>query len=270
MDLLIMTSNENQNHAVPKTHPRYKSLKYRHKIIEGMKKLVVAEAGLIAHGRGECFDYILGEKTAKSAQKAIKAAVAAILLAERPVISVNGNVAALAPEELVSLSKILNAPLEINLFYQKEGRIEAIKNVLQKAGATEIHGIDPNKMIEIEGLESNRRRIELIGEADVVMVPLEDGDRTEALKKLNKKVIAVDLNPLSRTALWADITIVDNIVRTIPEMIKVAKEFKKLNKEQLKKIIKNFNNKLNIQKTLNQIIDYIENQKERAFDTIKP
>ncbi|MFX1504398.1 MAG: phosphopantothenate/pantothenate synthetase family protein, partial [Promethearchaeota archaeon] len=130
-----MTSNENQNHTVPKTHPRYESLKYRHKIIEGMKKLVVAEAGLIAHGRGECFDYILGEKTTKPAEKAIEAAVAAILLAERPVISVNGNVAALVPEEIVSLSKILNTPLEINLFYQKDGRVEAIKEILLKAGA---------------------------------------------------------------------------------------------------------------------------------------
>jgi 4-phosphopantoate--beta-alanine ligase len=84
-----MTSNENQNHPVPKTHPRYESLKYREKIIEGMKNLVVAEAGLIAHGRGECFDYILGEKTTKPAKKAIEAAVAAMLTAEKPVISRN-------------------------------------------------------------------------------------------------------------------------------------------------------------------------------------
>ena len=82
-----MTSNENQDRTVPKSHPRYESLKYRHKIIEGMKNLVVAEAGLIAHGRGECFDYILGEKTTEVAKKAIEAAVASLLLADRPVIS---------------------------------------------------------------------------------------------------------------------------------------------------------------------------------------
>ncbi len=264
-----MTSNENQDHPVPKSHPRYESLKYRHKIIEGMKNLVVAEAGLIAHGRGECFDYILGEKTTPAAKKAIEAAVASILLAETPIISVNGNVAALVPEELVILSNILDAPLEINLFYPKEGRIEAIKNILQKAGAIVVYGTDPKKLIELEGLDSNRRKVELIANADLVMVPLEDGDRTEALKKLNKKVIAVDLNPLSRTSLWADITIVDNIVRTIPEMIKVAKELKKLNKKQLKEITRSFNNKSNIQNTLTLIINYIENQKEKAFDIIK-
>jgi len=264
-----MALNENQNNRIPETHPRYQSLKFRHKIIDGMKNLVVAEAGLIAHGRGECFDYILGEKTTKTAKYAIRAAVAALLIAEKPVISVNGNVAALVPNELVTLSKLLNIPLEINLFYYKEGRIKAIKDVLNKAGATDIKGINEEKIIELEGLESNRRKVEFITKADVIMVPLEDGDRTEALKKLNKKVIAVDLNPLSRTALWADITIVDNIIRVIPEMIEIANELKKLNDSELNDILNNFDNKLNIQNTLDLIIDHIEKQKVEAFKILK-
>ncbi len=104
-----MSTNNNQDHGVPKDHPRYESLKYRHDIIEGMKKLIVAEAGLIAHGRGECFDYMLGEKTNEVAKEAIKTAVALLFTAEYPVISVNGNTAALCPRELVELSKIINA-----------------------------------------------------------------------------------------------------------------------------------------------------------------
>jgi 4-phosphopantoate--beta-alanine ligase len=56
-----MCPNEDFHHEIPENHPRYLNLKYRHKIIEGMEKLIVAEAGLIAHGRGECFDYIFGE-----------------------------------------------------------------------------------------------------------------------------------------------------------------------------------------------------------------
>ncbi len=260
-----MPFNENKNHQIPKTHPRYLSLKYRHKIIKGMKNLVVTEAGLIAHGRGECFDYILGEETNVSAKKAIKAAVAALILAERPVISVNGNVAALVSKDLVILGNLLDIPLEINLFYQKKGRIKAIKKTLQSAGAKVIYGVNSNKMVELEGLESNRRKVELIANADLIMVPLEDGDRTEALKKLNKNVIAIDLNPLSRTALWANITIVDNITRTIPEMIKIAQDLIKSEKVQLIEIVDNFNNKQNIQDSLDLIIQYIENQKELAF-----
>lgn len=264
-----MPLNENQDSEVPKSHPRYLSLKYRHNIIDGMKNLIVAEAGLIAHGRGECFDYILGEKTSQPAKNAINAAVAALLIADKPVISVNGNVAALVPEELANLSKLLDIPLEINLFYRKEGRIEAIKNVLSNAGATDIKGVNEEAMVELEGLESNRRKVDFIGKADVVMIPLEDGDRTEALKKLNKKVIAVDLNPLSRTALWADITIVDNIIRVVPLMIEVAKKLKKLKKESLEKILDDFDNKKNILDTLDLIIDYIQRQKVDAFEILK-
>ena len=265
-----MGDNENNHVKVPKDHPRITSLMYRYKIIDGMKKLVVAEAGLIAHGRGECFDYILGEKTNRIAIQAIKAAVAQLLLAQHPVISVNGNVAALCPEDLVLLSKTLNAPLEINLFYRKKGRVDAIKHILEEAGAQNILGTDESTMVEVEELSSNRRNIDPNGIkiSDVIFVPLEDGDRTEALKKLGKKVIAVDLNPLSRTAIWADITIIDNIIRTLPRMTKIALKYKNYTREQLKNIVDVFNNKENIQNTLEFIIEYINLQKEKAFNIL--
>ncbi|MEM4954456.1 MAG: hypothetical protein QXE87_03535, partial [Candidatus Methanomethylicaceae archaeon] len=48
---------------IPENHPRAKSLKERMKIIEGEEKGIVAKAGLIAHGRGEAFDYLIGETT---------------------------------------------------------------------------------------------------------------------------------------------------------------------------------------------------------------
>ncbi len=266
-----MTEKKKDEMVIPKDHPRHQSLKYRHQIIEGMKDLVVAEAGLIAHGRGECFDYILGEKTSNSAKKAIEAAVALLLLSEKPVISVNGNVAALVSKELVMLSKTLNAPLEINLFYRKKGRIEAIISVLESAGAEKILGRNEEIMVEIEELSSNRRRVDPRGikSADTVFVPLEDGDRTEALKRIGKKVIAVDLNPISRTAIWADITIVDNIIRALPEMIKIAGKLKSYSKDQLNEIISSFDNKRTIQDALDLIKGYIETQKEEAFNILK-
>jgi 4-phosphopantoate--beta-alanine ligase len=260
-----MNNDHKNNQNIPQSHPRYESLIYRHKIIEGMQNLVVAEAGLIAHGRGECFDYIIGEKTNETAKKALEAAVAMLLLAKNPVISVNGNVAALVPKELVGFAEALRAPLEINLFYKKEGRIEAIKNVLENAGAKDIRGIDNDKLTVIQGLDSNRRMVESIADCDVILVPLEDGDRTEALKKIGKKVIAIDLNPLSRTSMWADITIVDNIIRAIPKMIKISVKLKNLTNQELRQIIDKFNNKENLINSLDLIIKYIETQKEILF-----
>jgi len=266
-----MSFNEKQASEVPTNHPRYLSLKYRHKIIDGMHNLVVTEAGLIAHGRGECFDYILGEKTNEFADKAIKAAVALLILAKHPTISVNGNAAALCAKDLVLLSQYTNAPLEINLFYRKEGRIEAIKSLLESYGASRVLGTEPSRMIEIEELSSNRRKVdpEGIHSSDVVLVPLEDGDRTEALKRIGKKIIAVDLNPLSRTSIWADITIIDNIVRTLPKMVEICKELKNKNKQYLNKILTDYNNHKTIQDALNHIIKYVKSQKRKAFEILK-
>ena len=66
--------------------------------MDGLRSGFVAEAGLIAHGRGECFDYILGEQSSDIAKSAMKAAVALMLTAEKPVISVNGNTGVLVPK----------------------------------------------------------------------------------------------------------------------------------------------------------------------------
>ena len=48
---------------IPRSHPRYESLVIREKLVKGVKEGITALQGLIAHGRGEMFDYILGEKT---------------------------------------------------------------------------------------------------------------------------------------------------------------------------------------------------------------
>ena len=232
---------------IPEDHPRTLSIKIRHKITDGLDKKVVAKAGLIAHGRGEAFDYLIGENTTGPAKKAIKAACAMMLLAQHPVISVNGNVAALTPREIVELSKVAGAKLEVNLYYRSKEREEAIEKELKDAGAGEILGIGAVRE-ELSGLSSKRRIIdpEGIAKADVVMVPLEDGDRTEALKKAEKKVIAIDLNPLSRTAQWADITIVDNLIRCIPLMQEEIIKLKSKSKMDLENLLKKFDNKNNI------------------------
>ena len=77
------------------------------------------------------------------------------------------------------------------------------------------------------------------------------------------------MNPISRTSIWADITIVDNIVRVLPKMIEIAKKQKKLKKVELQNIIKLFNNKKNIQDALDLIIKYIEKQKKEVFKNLK-
>jgi len=232
---------------IPKSHPRAKSLYIRERLVKGFDANLVAKEGLMAHGRGETFDYLLGEKTSKHAQKAIQAAAFALASAEYPVISVNGNVAALCPKEIVKLAKVTRSKIEVNLFYSNEKRKKNIVKELRKAGAKEILGINSKSAKRISGLDSARRVVDSNGiyKADVVLVPLEDGDRTIMLKKMGKKVITFDLNPLSRTAKTADITIVDNVVRAINRLISECK------KSKIRKIP--YNNKKNLAGTVLEI-----------------
>ena len=233
---------------IPKTHPRAASLHIRERLVHGFREGLVVEEGLLAHGRGEMFDYLIGEKTTKTAHKAIKAAARSLLTAKSPVISVNGNVSALCAKEIVELSKVTGAKIEVNLFYASEKRKKVIAQTLKKNGAKEILGIDPKFSKRIPKLDSARRIVDRRGifSADVVLVPLEDGDRTIALKKFGKNVITFDLNPMSRTAQTADITIVDNIIRGIEILIDTCK---KLSKEDLEGKAK-FDNKKNLKKSI--------------------
>ena len=244
---------------IPKDHPRYYSLLFREKIIKAYKSGVLADAGMIAHGRGEAFDYLIGEKTSVPAEKSIEAAAASLLLAKNPVISVNGNTVALVASDIVKLASKLGAKIEINLFYRTDERVEAILKLLKKAGAKEVLGTIKDNMEHIDGLNHPRGDVSLDGifKADVILVPLEDGDRTEKLVQSGKFVISIDLNPLSRTAKKSSITIVDNITRTIPLLIKRIDELKMHDKKELKKIKSNFNNNENLKESLKVILNSI-------------
>ena len=237
---------------IPDDHPRAKSLLTREKLINSYLEGIVAASGLIAHGRGEAFDYLLGEKTSKPALKAIEAAAAMFLTARKPVISVNGNTAALVGEEVVKLANVTGSKIEVNLFYRSRARELAIKKLLEKAGARDVLGVGKNASARIPELSSERRRVDPRGilVADLVMVPLEDGDRTEALVNIGKKVIAVDLNPLSRTALRASITIVDNIVRSMPKLVETVEELKNQGVGKCREILRNFDNRKNLAKSM--------------------
>lgn len=231
--------------AVSMRHPRAESLRIRERLVKSFEMGIVVGEGLIAHGRGEAFDYLLGEKTVEPALTSLRAAAAMLLTAKHPVISVNGNAAALVAEDIVKLAKVVGAKIEVNLFHPSAKRKKAIKKMLEGAGAVEVLGVDKEAAARISEVASERRRVDARGifVADVVLVPLEDGDRTEALVKMGKKVIAIDLNPLSRTAQFASVTIVDNIVRAMPMLVKIAEELKTKPKEALLKILANFDNK---------------------------
>lgn len=239
-------------HKITPTHPRAKSLIIREKLVEGFRNGIVVPEGLIAHGRGEAFDYLLGEKTTKYAYEAEKVAVCLLLLSNKSVISVNGNTAALCAKDLVNLSNITKSKIEVNLFHKCLTRSKAIARILKKEDANEVLGLDAKLRSTLRYISSNRKFVDKNGimNSDTVFIALEDGDRTESLVKMGKKVISIDLNPLSRTAIASNVTIVDNIVRAMPNMIKISKQLVNRDRSYLSQQIKNFDNMQNMHKSL--------------------
>ena len=237
---------------IPKSHPRYESLMRREKLVRGWRSGLVVPEGLIAHGRGEAFDYLFGEQTTAPALVAEKAAAALLLTAEHPVISVNGNVAALAPRPVVRLARAIPARIEVNLFHRTEARVARIARGLRSAGAKDVLGRRPDA--RIPGLESKRGLChrEGIYSADVVLVPLEDGDRTEALVRMGKVVISIDLNPLSRTSQRASVPVVDELSRALLNIEGFAKELR-TDPREARRIARAYDRRGNLHATLDYL-----------------
>ncbi|MDV0447462.1 hypothetical protein MsAg5_13570 [Methanosarcinaceae archaeon Ag5] len=247
---------------IPKNHPRYESLIAREKIVSGVNRGLTSQQGLTAQGRGEAFDYLIGEKTIASAEHAETAAACLLLLAENPVISVNGNAAALVPKELVELAELTGSKLEVNLFHRTPERVKKIVDELKKYDASCVLGENAEPLLN---LDHERAKVERDGifAADVVFVPLEDGDRCKALTEMEKLVITVDLNPLSRTAQTAHVSIVDNLTRAISNMIQMIPELVLLSKNELWEVIEQYDNKMVLADALEEMKEHLtEKQNE--------
>jgi 4-phosphopantoate---beta-alanine ligase len=220
----------------------------REKLVDGLKKGIVVPQGLLAHGRGEAFDYLLGEITTPNALHAEKVSCALLLLSRQPVISVNGNTAALCCKEIVELSKLTDAALEVNLFHESDRRSQLIAKTLVDNGADQVLGLHSTKRSIIKGISSTRRFVDGNGiyKADTVFLALEDGDRSQALSSQGKNVISVDLNPLSRTSQSSKITIVDNLIRAVANMINITRKLVDEEESELIKMVSQFNNETNL------------------------
>ena len=236
------------------SHPRYQSLLSRHLLEQAAKQGMLADSALIAHGRGEAYDYLIGEKTSPNALEATNNALAHLIAGKKPVISLNGNTTALAGYELMKIAEYLQCPIEVNIFYRTEQRINALfgyLNSIKKEHSIGINILGENPDTTIPGLKGPRAKCctEGIYSSDVILVPLEDGDRCEALVAMGKTVIVVDLNPLSRSAKMASITIVDEISRVAKNMLWLIQN------DNLPDIEIEFNNNKNLQTSVNIIAE---------------
>lgn len=234
--------------TIPPDHPRYRSLVARESLAKYSRQGIVAAEGLAAHGRGEAFDYLLGERTTDSALLAEKTAAALFTCAKNPVISVNGNTAALAASAIRDLQDATGAKVEVNLFHRTEERIQKIQTLLRESGVVVLEGT-PERLLPL----SHDRAyclFEGIYSSDVILVPLEDGDRCQALSGIGKTVITIDLNPLSRTARTATLTIIDELTRALPNITRFART---MDEKEALQLIGQFDNSIFLRDALEEM-----------------
>jgi 4-phosphopantoate--beta-alanine ligase len=224
---------------IPPDHPRYRSLVTRERLATCAREGIVTLEGLTAHGRGEAFDYLLGERTTPSALLAEQTAAALLRTARRPLFSVNGNTAALAAPQIALFQKATaGIPVEVNLFHRTDERVQRIRAYLEDHGVRVLGG-SAERLLPLSHDRAFCLREGLYA-ADTVLVPLEDGDRAEALRRMGKRVIAIDLNPLSRTAQAATLTIVDELTRALPH---ITETFPHLTPEECARLIAALDNR---------------------------
>ncbi|MBP5735258.1 MAG: phosphopantothenate/pantothenate synthetase [Candidatus Methanomethylophilaceae archaeon] len=239
---------------IPKDHPRYKSLMTRERLAHMVEEGLVTPTGLISHGRGEAYDYLMGEKSIPPALEAEKVAAAYLLKAKNPVVCVNGNAAALDPENLIALAKAIPAKMEVNLFHRTLERMEGLISYLESKGAGRVLGREPD--CRIQGLNHDRALCtkEGIFDSDVIVVPIEDGDRAEALVSMGKVVISIDLNPLSRTSCKATVPISDEMTRALENIIRFISELRG-DEDTIHKVISEYDSSVNRRETVRYICD---------------
>jgi len=135
-----------------------------------------------------------------------------------------------------------------------------IADLLRECGAAEVLGEKPDAAVP--GLDHARALATRGGifDADVVLIPLEDGDRCEALVAMGKKVIAIDLNPLSRTARKATVSIVDNILRAVPSLTEEVGRLLPMKREDLERVVMEYDNEKTLRQAVQEISDHLKLQ----------
>jgi len=226
----------------------------REHLAEMVDEGLVNPTGLISQGRGEAFDYLMGERTIAPALGAEKAAAAFLLRAKSPVVCMNGNSIALDPKGLMALSDAVPAKMEVNIFHRTEERMEKLVSYMESQGAKDVLGRDPDA--RIPDLTSDRALCtkEGVYDCDVIVVPIEDGDRAEALIAMGKIVISIDLNPLSRTSKVASVPISDEITRALANITSFVREMKG-NDAEIDATISAFSSKETRKETIEYICD---------------
>ena len=142
--------------------------------------------------------------------------------------------------------------------------MEGLISYLESKGMDEVLGREPE--CRIPGLNHDRALCtRTLYDCDVIVVPIEDGDRAEALVSMGKVVISIDLNPLSRTSCKATVPISDEMTRALENIIQYISELRG-DDEAILKVINEYSSLSNRRETVRYICDSLMSGFETGDD----
>ena len=148
--------------------------------------------------------------------------------------------------------------MEVNIFHRTEERMEKLITYMESEGGKDVLGRDPDA--RIPGLNHDRALCtHTLFDCDVIVVPIEDGDRAEALIGMGKTVISIDINPLSRTSKAATIPVSDEMSRALENMIRFVNELRG-KEDEIDSLISSFSNTESRREVLAEICAFLESQ----------
>ena len=149
--------------------------------------------------------------------------------------------------------------MEVNIFHRTEERMEKLISFMESKGASNVLGRNPDA--KIDGLSHARAFCtrEGVFTSDVILVPIEDGDRAEALVSMGKTVISIDLNPLSRTSKAATVPISDEIGRALENITRYVEELRG-KEDEIDAVIRSYSGERTRKDTIAFICDYLQKE----------
>lgn len=243
---------------IPISHPRYRSIIVREKLVNAYNNNILNDEDLIDFGKEEAVDYFLGEKTTKMAYISYIISIMDMFLAKKPALILD-NISFILAEDTIRKS-VKDA---FFVYPSIDGREDRADNIHPFFGDRLLIVINEKSFNEILlkriGLPyfkySSTEDIDDLG-IDLLFYHKMDNRQLDGLK--NVKKVYFGLNLFSNCYYCSDLVILDNINRFFTNIERLYFKLIKNDKERLNKLVVKFGNVDFLKEYVKEMIAHIK------------
>lgn len=252
---------------IPVSHPRYRSIIVREKLVRAYNDNLLKDEDLIDFGKEEAVDYFLGEKTTKIAYISYIIAIRDMFFAKKPALILDNISFILAGETLRKSTKDT-----FIMHSSTEGCNNNIENTHPFWGGKLLIGVNKKsfnekllRRLDIPYFEYSNTEDILDKGIDVLYYHKIE----RQFKELdNVKKIYFGLNLFSDCYYWSDLIILDNINRFFTNIEKLYFRLIKKDKERFNKLVERYSNIDFLKEYIKEMIANIRKMKNDNNDNI--